>query len=141
MTEPHSVAGAVLAGQAAAIPAAGLAAALGVPIDLLGWAMFGGLVALANAEPRQPPREGLRLALHVALRLGIAAGIGGAFAELAGQVAVALAGKAGIALAPGPVLLRAAAIALGFGTAFTPELMALIRRRLAGAADNAGAAS
>lgn len=70
MAEPHSTAAAAaLTGTAAAIPVAGIAAALGVPLDLLGWAMFGGLVAMANTEPRQPPREGLRLALAVAINV------------------------------------------------------------------------
>lgn len=77
MAEPHSTAATVLAGQAAAFPLAAFFAAVGVPFDLLGWAMFGGLVAMANTEPRQPPREGVRLALAVALNLAIAAGSSG----------------------------------------------------------------
>jgi hypothetical protein len=133
MAEPHSTAAAAaLTGTAAAIPAAGIAAALGVPLDLLGWAMFGGLVALANTEPKQPPREGVRLAVNVAMRLAIAAGIGGAFAPIAGEILVALSGKAGVILTPGPVLLRAASILLGFGTAFIPEAMRLARSKLGG---------
>jgi hypothetical protein len=132
MAEPHSTAAAALAGSAAAIPAAGIAAALGVPLDLLGWAMFGGLVALANTEPKQPPREGLQMAVSVALRLGIAAGIGGAFAPIAGEVLVALSVKVGVALTPGAVLLRASSILLGFGTAFIPEAMRLARLKLGG---------
>lgn len=131
MTEPATPAAAALAGTAAAIPMAStVAAALGVPLDLLAWSAFGGLVALANTEPHQPPRDGWSLALHVALRLAIAAGIGGAFATLTADVAIALAAKAGITLQSGQVLLRAAAIALGFGTAFTPELMRAIRARI-----------
>ena len=130
MAEPHSTAAAALTGQALAIPAAGIAAALGVPLDLLGWAMFGGLAALANTEPKQPPKEGLQLAASVALRLAIAAGIGGAFSPIAGDVAVALAAKAGVTLAPGAGMLRAAAILLGFGTAFIPEAMRLARSKL-----------
>lgn len=134
MTEPATPAAAVLAGTAAAIPVAStVAAALGVPIELLAWSAFGGLVALANSEPREPPRTGWVLALHVAVGLAIAAGVGGAFAQLAADIAVGLAAKAGITLAAGAVLIRAAAIALGFGTAFTPELMRAIRARLGAA--------
>lgn len=131
MAELHSTAAAALAGQAAAIPVVGIAAALGVPLDLLGWAMFGGLVAMANSEPREPRREGLRLALSVALSLAIAAGIGGAFAPIAADLAIAVAGKLGVVITPGSVLLRASAILLGFGTAFLPEAMRLVRARLA----------
>lgn len=134
MTEPTTPAAAALAGTAAAIPVAStVAAALGVPVDLLAWAAFGGLVALANTEPREPPREGWRLAGHVALRLAIAAGVGGAFAHLAADLAVALAAKAGVPLSAGTVLVRAAAILLGFGTAFIPEAMRAIRARLGAA--------
>lgn len=132
MAEPHSTAAAALAGQAAAIPIAGIAAALGVPLDLLGWAMFGGLVAMANSEPRQPPKEGLRLAAHVAVSLAIAAGIGGAFAPIGVDIAIALAGKVGVTLMPSTVTLRACAIVLGFGTAFIPEGMRLARSKLGG---------
>lgn len=131
MAEPiPTAASAALAGSAAAFPLAAVAAALGVPIDLLAWSMFGGLVAMANTEPRQPPLEGLRLAVSVAVRLAVAAGIGGAFAPLAAPVAIALAAKAGVVLLPGAVLLRGAAVALGFGTAFLPETMRMLRRRL-----------
>lgn len=134
MAEPHSTAAAALTGAAAAIPAASIAAALGVPLDLLGWAMFGGLVAMANTEPRQPPREGLRLALAVAINLAIAAGIGGAFAPLAAPMLVGLAAKVGVTLQPDGVMLRAAAILLGFATAFIPEGMRLARSKLGGQA-------
>ena len=131
MTDPHvAAASATLSGQAAVIPVAGFLAALGVPGDLLAWACFGGLVALANTEPKQPPREGWRLALHVALRLVIAAGVGGVFAPIAAEATIALAAKAGVALTAGPVLLRGAAVGIGFGTAFLPELMRLVRLRL-----------
>lgn len=130
MAEPHSTAATVLAGQAAAFPLAAFYAALGVPFDLLGWAMFGGLVAMANNEPRQPPREGLRLALAVAVNLSIAAGIGGAFAPVAADVMIGLAAKIGVALHPGAVMLRASAILLGFGTAFLPEGMRWAKGKL-----------
>ena len=134
MTEPATPAAAALAGTAAAIPMAGsVALALGIPVELLAWSAFGGLVALANTEPHQPPREGWRLAGHVALRLAIAAGVGGAFAHLAADLAVALAAKAGVPLSAGTVLVRAAAILLGFGTAFIPEAMRAIRARLGAA--------
>lgn len=135
MAEPHSTAAAAaLTGAAAAIPAAGIAAAFGVPYDLLGWAMFGGLVSMANTEPRQPPREGLRLVLAVAINLAIAAGIGGAFAPIVADVLIGLAAKAGVTLQSGPAMLRAAAILLGFGTAFLPEGMRLAKSKLGGPA-------
>ncbi len=130
MAEPHSTAAAVLAGQAAVIPAVGIVAALGVPLDLLGWAMFGGLVALANTEPRQPPKEGLRLAFSIALRLFIAAGVGGAFAPIGSEAAISLATFAHITLEQGAVMLRASAITLGFATCFLPEAMRLIRAKM-----------
>ena len=132
MADPHaSAAAAALQGQAAANPAASvIGAALGIPLDLLGWACFGGLVALANIEPKQPPREGLRLAGSIALSLIIASGLGGAFAPIAADILVALAAKSGVTLTAGPVTLRAAAILIGFGTAFIPEGMRMIRGRL-----------
>jgi hypothetical protein len=133
VAEPHSTAAAALTGTAAAIPVAVIAAALGVPLDLLGWAMFGGLVAMANTEPRQPPREGLRLALAVAINLAIAAGLGGAFAPVVAPVLVGLATKIGVILQSDGVMLRTAAILLGFGTAFIPEGMRMIRTYLGGA--------
>lgn len=132
MAEPHSTAATVLSGQAAAFPLAAFFAAVGVPFDLLGWAMFGGLVAMANVEPRVPPREGLRLVAAIALNLAIAAGIGGAFAPIAADVLIGLAVKVGVALHPGAVLLRAAAILLGFGTAFIPEGIRVARAKLGG---------
>lgn len=57
MPEPHSTAAATLAGQAAALPLAGIVATIGVPLDLIGWAMFGGLVAMANSEAKTTPTD------------------------------------------------------------------------------------
>lgn len=132
MADPHAAA-ATLQGQASAIPLASIAGnALGIPLDLLGWAMFGGLVAEAYAEPRQPPLPHLVTVAKVALHLAIAAGLGGALAPVVGDVGVALAAKlGGIEIARGGALTRAAAIGVGFSTAFLPEVIRQVRARLA----------
>lgn len=134
MADPATAAqhAASLQGQAAAIPLASITASvLGIPLDLLGWAMFGGLVAEAYAEPRQPPLPHPATVARIALHLSIAAGLGGVFAPLGVDIVAALAAKyAGITLAADANLARAMAVAIGFSTAFIPEGVRLLRARL-----------
>ena len=131
MPEPHSTATAALGGSAAAIPVAGgIAAALGVPFDLLGWAMFGGLVAMANSEPVAQDMPRWKLALHIGLRLGIAAGVGGLLALIGALAAIPLASRIGVALVVDDLLLHASAVVLGGATAFLPEINRIIKARL-----------
>lgn len=131
MADPHAAA--TLQGQAAAIPIASIAGtALGIPLDLLGWAMFGGLVAEAYAEPRQPPLPHPATVAKVALHLAIAAGLGGALAPIAADVAAALAAKfGGFEIPRTGALTRACAIGIGMSTAFFPEAIRVVRARLA----------
>lgn len=118
-------------GTAAALPiAAAVGAVAGIPYDLLGYGFFGILIAEAKADPRVPLDAPWKTAARLALHLGIGAGIGGAFAHLGADVAVALAAKVGVALADDDILQRAAAIVIGFASRFLPDLIAIGRRRV-----------
>lgn len=132
MPEPNSTAAAALSGSAVAIPlSGGIAAALGVPLDLLGWAMFGGLVALANTEPVAQEMPRWKLALHIALRLSIASGVGGLLAPIGAMAAIPLAAKTiGVTLIVNDLLLHVSAVALGGATAFLPEVNRIVKAKL-----------
>ena len=127
MAEPHvTTAAATLAGPAAAIPAMTLASALlGVPLEPFAWALFGGIVALMNAEPRMPPLEGPRLLIYGAGRLLTATGVGGVFSGIAVPVATGYVPT--ISGIDHRLLQGAAAILIGAGTAFLPDLFRATR--------------
>lgn len=131
MAATHTAA-ATLAGQAAAMPVATtLGAALGVPVDLLAWGMFGALVALAKSEPAQPPKQGIEKAVSVAITLAIGAGFGAVFSALASDIAVFVAQRFGVDIAGWqPGLLKPFSVVLGFGTVFLPELIRIGKSRL-----------
>lgn len=129
MPTTPTAASAALVGPAAAIPTMTVASALlGVPLELFAWALFGGIVALMNAEPRDPPPEGQALLLYGAGRLLTATGVGGVFSGIAVPVASGyLPALAGV----GQHLLQGgAAIVLGACTAFLPDLFRASRRAI-----------
>lgn len=131
MADPHAAAAttASLAGPAAAIPSMTMASALlGVPLELFAWALFGGIVALMNAEPRDPPPEGASLLVYGAGRLLTATGVGGVFSGIVVPVATGyLPALAGVAH---HLLQGGAAIIIGAGTAFLPEMFRASRRAI-----------
>ncbi len=132
MADPHAAA-AIPAAQTVAASgtvAAAIGTIAGLPLDLVGYALFGGLIAEAYGPPRA--RDGGRLAVvaAMALYIGLAAGLGGAMAETGADVAVALAGKLGIALNDDAILQRACAIVIGFCTQFLGVAGAAARRRI-----------
>lgn len=127
MPEPHATS---VAASLAAVAA--VADAAGFPPVLVGWAMFGGLVAMANTQTGiSSDPAGWRNAWRWCLKLIIAAGIGVAFAPTLVEVMVALGLKVGVILTAGVGLQKVSAVLLGFATGFIPEATALARRRLA----------
>lgn len=130
MAEPHATAAtASLAGPAAAIPSMTVASALlGVPLEFFAWALFGGIVALMNAEPRDPPPEGRALLLYGAGRLLTATGVGGVFSGI--LVPVATGYVPSLASVGHPLLQGGAATLIGAATAFLPEVFRASRLAL-----------
>lgn len=132
MTDPIAAPSAA-AGQLAAVPAAAVVGGVfGVPMELLAWALFGGLIAIANIERKH---TGLLLAFDTAFKLTIAAGVGGALASLGADIAtqlVALMSFDKIKM-PGSDdvrMVRGMAIFLAAATAIIPEIYRFARERL-----------
>lgn len=130
MPEPHATTAGAIAAGGGLLTAQMIAPVIGVPYDLLGWASFGGLMAIASATPAQ---EGWRLVAAWAMGLAIAAGFGGIAAPIAVPAAVGLAAKVGIALPDGAPAHKFAAMVCGFSTAFLPEAMRYLKGRLGAA--------